>query len=91
MTPTFKQQANEILNFFKGAHTMVFKVLFQTAVEATPKRETTESIYLEVPTKEDAIQLVETHTDYHIEFVEPLEGKSLEYEQQNPDYKLTTF
>ena len=25
---------------------MVFKVLFQTALEATPKRETTESIYL---------------------------------------------
>ncbi|AMV59821.1 Protein of unknown function DUF1447 [Pediococcus damnosus] len=70
---------------------MVFKVLFQTAAESTPKREATKAIYLEVPTKEDAIQLVETHTDYHIEFVEPLEGKFLEYEQKNPDYKITTF
>ncbi|GAB5051782.1 DNA-directed RNA polymerase subunit epsilon [Pediococcus ethanolidurans] len=70
---------------------MIFKVLFQTAAESTPKRETTESIYLEAPTKEDAIQLVEDNTDYNIEFVEPLEGKSLEYEQQSVNYKLTKF
>ncbi|GEL15788.1 DNA-directed RNA polymerase subunit epsilon [Pediococcus cellicola] len=70
---------------------MIFKVLYQTSAETTPKRETTESLYLEAETKEDAIQLVENNTDYNIEFVEPLEGKALEYEQQSVNYKLTTF
>ncbi|GAB5054685.1 MULTISPECIES: DNA-directed RNA polymerase subunit epsilon [Pediococcus] len=70
---------------------MIFKVLFQTSAETTPKREATKSIYLEAPTKEDAIQLVEDNTDYNIEFVEPLEGKALEYEQNSDNYKLTTF
>ncbi|WP_412990114.1 DNA-directed RNA polymerase subunit epsilon [Pediococcus siamensis] len=70
---------------------MVFKVLYQTSAETTPKRETTEALYLEAETKEDAIQAVENNTEYNIEFVEPLEGNSLEYEQQSANYKLTTF
>ncbi|MFT8909510.1 MAG: RNA polymerase epsilon subunit, partial [Lentilactobacillus diolivorans] len=39
----------------------------------------------------EARGLVDDNTDYSIEFIEPLQGKHLEYEQENPDYKLTEF
>ncbi|HRG31559.1 MAG TPA: RNA polymerase epsilon subunit, partial [Trichococcus flocculiformis] len=33
----------------------------------------------------------EQNTPYNIEFIQPLEGNHLEYEQKNPDFKITEF
>ena len=35
--------------------------------------------------------MVEHNTDYNIEYVEQLDAKALEYEKQNPNFKITTF
>ncbi|XIF19664.1 MAG: DUF1447 family protein [Acetilactobacillus jinshanensis] len=39
---------------------------------------------------EARIQL-EKYTNYNIEYVEPLEGNHLKYEEQEPDFKITKF
>ncbi|GEP24357.1 MAG: DNA-dependent RNA polymerase auxiliary subunit epsilon family protein [Lentilactobacillus diolivorans] len=70
---------------------MIFKVLYQPDKTRNPRRETTQSLYLEAATEVEARGLVDDNTDYSIEFIEPLQGKHLEYEQENPDYKLTEF
>ncbi|WP_054670931.1 DNA-directed RNA polymerase subunit epsilon [Lentilactobacillus senioris] len=71
---------------------MIFKVLYQKdKIETPPRRETTLSLYLEAETEVDARSIVQENTDYNIEYIEPLQGKHLEYEQQSPDFKLTEF
>ncbi|GHP15042.1 UPF0356 protein [Lentilactobacillus fungorum] len=70
---------------------MIFKVLYQPDKKQNPRRETTRTLYVEADTEVEAHALVEDHTDYEIEFIEPLQGKHLEYEQNNPDYKVTEF
>ncbi|KRM94057.1 DNA-directed RNA polymerase subunit epsilon [Lentilactobacillus senioris] len=70
---------------------MIFKVLYQKDKIETPRRETTLSLYLEAETEVDARSIVQENTDYNIEYIEPLQGKHLEYEQQSPDFKLTEF
>ncbi|GAK47228.1 hypothetical protein LOSG293_030670 [Secundilactobacillus oryzae JCM 18671] len=70
---------------------MIFKVYYQNDQIKNPKRESTHSLYIEADTEVDARALIEANTDYNIEFIEPLEGKFLEYEQQSPEYKLTEF
>lgn len=70
---------------------MIFKVYYQNDQIKNPKRESTQSLYIEADTEVDARALIEANTDHNIEFIEPLEGKFLEYEQQSPEYKLTEF
>ncbi|MFD1671165.1 DNA-directed RNA polymerase subunit epsilon [Agrilactobacillus yilanensis] len=70
---------------------MIFKVLFQEDKHLSPKRETTNSIYLEASSIVEARALVEKNTDYNIEFIQELSGKFLEFEQNEPDFKLTEF
>lgn len=70
---------------------MIFKIYFQPDKTMTPRRENTQSIYLEADSEATALQLVENNTDYNIEYVELLDDKALEYEQQSPNFKLTTF
>ncbi|MCH4171047.1 MAG: DNA-dependent RNA polymerase auxiliary subunit epsilon family protein [Lactobacillus sp.] len=70
---------------------MIFKVLYQADKHLAPRRETTQSIYIEAANIVDARALVEKNTDYNIEFIQELSGKFLEYEQNEPDYKLTEF
>ncbi|GAY74100.1 DNA-directed RNA polymerase subunit epsilon [Lentilactobacillus kosonis] len=70
---------------------MIFKVLYQPQENENPSRENTQSLYLEADTEVTARQLVQDNTNYNIEFIEPLTGKHLEYEQENPDFKLTEF
>ena len=66
---------------------MTFKVYFQPSKNNTPRRENTKSLYLEA----EARQLVENNTEYNIEYIELLDEKSLEYEKQNADFKITKF
>ncbi|MCH5461140.1 DNA-dependent RNA polymerase auxiliary subunit epsilon family protein [Lactobacillus sp. LC28-10] len=70
---------------------MIFKVYYQEDQIRNPKREDTKSLYIDAATEVEARALVAENTDHNIEFIEPLEGKFLEYEQENPDYKLTEF
>lgn len=70
---------------------MIWKVLYQPSKKESPRRETTHSLYVEADTEVEAHALVEDNTDYDIEFIEPLQGKHLEYEQSSPDYKVTEF
>jgi DNA-dependent RNA polymerase auxiliary subunit epsilon len=70
---------------------MIFKVLYQQDTKRNPKREFTQSLYLDCESEVQARELVDKNTDYNIEFIEPLEGNHLAYEQENPDFKITEF
>ena len=70
---------------------MIFKVFYQPSKEINPRRENTQSLYVEAQSQVDARIMVEGETAYNIEHIEGLDPKALEYEQSNPDYKLTEF
>lgn len=48
-------------------------------------------MYVEADSKVTVMNAVEHQTDYNIEQVEALDDATLEYEKQNPDFKLTEF
>lgn len=70
---------------------MTFKVYYQPDPTKRPVRENTQSLYIEADSEAQALLLVEENTDYNIEFVEQLDDKALEYEKQNPNFKITKF
>lgn len=70
---------------------MIFKVYYQEDNVRNPKREDTKSLFIEADTEVEARAQVAANTDHNIEFIEPLEGKFLEYEKENPDFSLTEF
>ena len=70
---------------------MTFKVSYQPDATKRPVRENTQSLYIEADSEAQALLLVEENTDYNIEFVEQLDDKALEYEKQNPNFKITKF
>lgn len=70
---------------------MLFKVTYQPNKFDVPTRETTLSLYLEAESIIEVRKVLDKHTPYNIEFIQPLEGKHLEYEQNNPDFKITEF
>ncbi|KRL38715.1 DNA-directed RNA polymerase subunit epsilon [Liquorilactobacillus uvarum] len=70
---------------------MIFKVFYQPSKKINPRRENTQSLYVEAQSQVDARIMVEEETAYNIEHIEGLDPKALEYEQSSPDYKLTEF
>ena len=70
---------------------MTFKVYYQPDATKRLVRENTQSLYIEADSEAQALLLVEENTDYNIEFVEQLDDKALEYEKQNPNFKITKF
>ena len=70
---------------------MIFKVNYQETKLRNPKREDTQTLYLEAGSVVEARELVEQNTPYNIELVQQIDGKYLEYEQNSPDFKLTEF
>lgn len=70
---------------------MTFKVYYKPDATKRPVRENTQSLYIEADSEAQALLLVEENTDYNIEFVEQLDDKALEYEKQNPNFKITKF
>ncbi|GEL13968.1 hypothetical protein FC15_GL000564 [Lapidilactobacillus concavus DSM 17758] len=70
---------------------MIFKVLYQPDQVRNPKREQTQALYLEAASSIEARALVEQNTDYNIELIQELTGNFLDYEQKNPEFKLTEF
>lgn len=70
---------------------MVFKVYYQPTKKINPRRENTESLYLEADSEPEARVLVESNTEYNVEFIEELNDAALEYEKESPAFKLTEF
>ncbi|WP_077211366.1 DNA-dependent RNA polymerase subunit epsilon [Bacillus dakarensis] len=66
---------------------MVFKVYYQELMKEVPVREKTKSLYVEA----ESVREVRTKLadrPYNIEFVTPVQGAFLEYEQKNEDFKV---
>ncbi|MDF7637030.1 DNA-directed RNA polymerase subunit epsilon [Leuconostocaceae bacterium ESL0958] len=70
---------------------MVFKVYYQPDLDRNPKREYTQSLFLEAASQPEALALVQANTNFNIEAVEALSDAALVYEQADPEFKLTTF
>lgn len=71
---------------------MTFKVYYQPSKNTTPRRENTQSLYLEADSEAAARVLVGENTNYNVEFIELLDEKALAYEQENnADFQLTEF
>ena len=70
---------------------MIFKVYYQPTKRINPRRENTETLYLEAKSEVEARLLVEENTKYNVEFIEGLDDKTLEYEKQSENFKLTEF
>lgn len=70
---------------------MIFKVLYQPNHKQTPRRETTLALYMEADTEVNVRAILDDKTDFNVEFIEPLQGEHLKYEQESPDFKLTEF
>ncbi|MDF7668415.1 MULTISPECIES: DNA-dependent RNA polymerase subunit epsilon [unclassified Lactobacillus] len=70
---------------------MIYKVLYQKDKVVNPRRETTETLYMEADNLVSARTLVEENTPYNIELIQELAGNSLDYEKEHADFKLTSF
>ncbi len=70
---------------------MIFKVLYQADKTRAPRRETTQTLYLEAKDTVEARKLLEENTQYNIELIQELTGNFLEYEKKSPNFKLTEF
>lgn len=70
---------------------MIYKVYYQETKTRNPKREQTQSLYIEGNSEVDVRQVIEEHTPYNIEFIQLLEGNHLAYEKENADFSLVEF
>lgn len=70
---------------------MIFKVYYQETKTRNPKREATNSLYIEAESDVAARQVIEENTSYNIELIQLLEGNHLAYEQENAEFKLMEF
>lgn len=70
---------------------MIYKVLYQKNKIVNPRRETTQTLYMEANNQVEARTLVEDNTPYNIELIQELSGNSLKYEKEHADFKLTSF
>ncbi|AIC94984.1 MULTISPECIES: DNA-dependent RNA polymerase subunit epsilon [Shouchella] len=66
---------------------MIFKVFFQENYTQAPVRERTNSLYIEAESVSDVRAKLIEHP-YNIEYITPLTGSFLEYEQQRDGYKV---
>ena len=70
---------------------MIFKVYYQPSKKVNPSRENTEVLYLDTDSEVNARLLVESNTEYNVEFIEGLDEATLAYEKESPNFKLTEF
>lgn len=66
---------------------MIFKVFYQESKGQVPVRENTHSIYVEAESEKDVRKKLAPR-EYNIEFIQVVEGKFLEYEQQSTNFKV---
>jgi len=74
---------------------MIFKIFYQTN-QATPRRETTEILYLDVEAETELAgtiqvrELIAQKTDYLVEHIDLLSKACLTYDQEkNPEFQIT--
>lgn len=67
---------------------MIYKVYYQETKERNPKREQTQSLYVEADNEEMVHNLLRENTPYNVEYIQLLEGN---HEKENADFKLTEF
>ena len=76
---------------------MIFKVFYQKDKTRTPRRETTEVLYLDldVASENEGIikgrEILAANTDYVVEFIEGLSDEAVAYDRENGDFDITTF
>ena len=70
---------------------MIFKVYYQPSKKVNPRRENTEVLYLDTDSEVNARLIVESNTEYNVEFIEGLDEATLAYEKESPNFKLTEF
>lgn len=76
---------------------MIFKVFYQADKSRTPRRETTETLYLDLKVKTEkegviaARELLTAKTDYQVEFIEALSDEAFAYDQETAGVKVTKF
>ena len=76
---------------------MIFKDFYQKDNTRSPRRETTEALYLDldVATKEEGVilarELLAKNTAYHVEFIDSLSDESVEYEKETGVFEITSF
>ncbi|MGX4644951.1 MULTISPECIES: DNA-directed RNA polymerase subunit epsilon [Holzapfeliella] len=70
---------------------MIYKVLYQENTIQNPRRETTQTLYLNATSLVDAREQIEKNTPYNVEFIQELTGNSLAYEQKSEAFKITEF
>ncbi|CRK80651.1 DNA-dependent RNA polymerase subunit epsilon [Neobacillus massiliamazoniensis] len=66
---------------------MIYKVYYQESIKEVPVREKTKSLYLTGESERDVRSKL-ADRGYNIEYVQPVKGAYLQYEQQNEDYKV---
>ncbi len=76
---------------YKGEIIVIYKVLYQETKQDNPRREYTQSLYVDAESSIDVREAVENNTNYDIELIQELDEKHLEYEQKSPNFKLTEF
>lgn len=66
---------------------MIYKVLYQENPEFVPVRENTKALYLEAESEREVRKKL-ANRNILIEFIQPITGKHLEYEQKSENFKL---
>lgn len=66
---------------------MIFKIFYQETMNEVPIRENTKVLYIKAESEREVRKKLEDRP-YNIEFITPIDGAFLEYEQQNEDFKV---
>ncbi|AZV47917.1 MULTISPECIES: RNA polymerase subunit omega 1 [Bacillus] len=66
---------------------MIYKVFYQKKAEEVPVREKTDSLYIEGVSERD-VRTKLKDKKFNIEFITPVDGAFLEYEQQSENFKV---
>lgn len=66
---------------------MIYKVFYQEKSDEVPVREKTDSLYIEGVSERD-VRTKLKEKKFNIEFITPVDGAFLEYEQQSENFKV---
>jgi DNA-dependent RNA polymerase auxiliary subunit epsilon len=66
---------------------MIYKVFYQESMDEVPVREKTKTLYIKADSEREVRKKLE-NKPYNIEYIQPIEGAFLEYEQKNEDFKV---
>ena len=76
---------------------MIFKVFYQADKTRSPRRETTQTLYLDLDVADEKAGVIEgkallaENTDYTVEFIQALSDDAVAYERENGGFEITTF